>query len=112
MFSDTNNLITLFAAECMGKTSKVLSQMAHVEDYDLVIMLDIDVPWVYDPLRLNFSTERRQETNELLKFLCKAHGVKYHLISGPDYDERFKTAVKMVQNLLQGKPNEHTGDES
>lgn len=112
MFSDTNNLITLFSAECMGKTSTVLSQMAHAEDYDLVIMLDIDVPWVYDPLRLNYSPERRSETHDLLKFLCKAHGVKYHLISGSDYDERFKTAVKLVQNLLQGTSNEHTGDES
>lgn len=110
MFSDTNNLITLFSAECMGKRSSLLSQMAHAEDYDLVIMLDIDVPWVYDPLRLNFSPERRAETHDLLKFLCKAHGVKYHLISGSNYDDRFKTAVHMVQNLLQGTTNEHTGD--
>lgn len=112
MFSDTNNLITLFSAECMGKTSPVLSQMAHAEDYDLVIMLDIDVPWVYDPLRLNYSPDRRKETHDLLQFLCKAHGVKYHLISGGDYDERFKTAVKLVKNLMEGNSNEHTGNES
>ncbi|AFC21803.1 nicotinamide-nucleotide adenylyltransferase [Cronobacter phage vB_CsaM_GAP32] len=101
LFSDTNNLITLFAAECMGKTSPVLSQMAFAEDYDLVIMLDIDVPWVYDALRLNNTDELRQKTFEHLKFLCKAHGVNYVTVSG-DFDSRFKTAVELVQNLLQG----------
>lgn len=105
LFSDTNNLITLFAAECMGKTSTVLSQMAHVEQYDLVIMLDIDVPWVYDPLRLNNTPEKRANTFEHLKFLCKAHNVKYTLVSGT-YDERYKTSIQLVKNLLQGKSNE------
>lgn len=99
MFSDTNNLITLFSAECMGKTSPVLSQMAFAEQYDLVIMLDIDVPWVYDALRLNGAEQRRKETYELLQFLCKAHNVKYTTVSG-SFDERFKTSVALVNNLL------------
>lgn len=107
LFSDTNNLITLFSAECTGRTSTVLSQMANAEDYDLVIMLDIDVPWVYDPLRLNNTDEKRISTFEHLKFLCKAHGVKYHLVSGT-YDERYKTSIQLVKNLLQGKSNECT----
>ncbi|QOI72379.1 putative nicotinamide nucleotide adenylyltransferase [Erwinia phage pEa_SNUABM_50] len=107
LFSDTNNLITLFSAECMGKTSALLSQMANAEDYDLVIMLDIDVPWVYDPLRLNNTPERRQETFDHLKFLCRAHGVKYHTVSG-DFDNRYKTAVNLVQQLLEGSLNECT----
>lgn len=101
LFSDTNNLITLFSAECTGRTSQLLSRMAHAEEYDLVIMLDIDVPWVYDPLRLNNTAELRQKTFEHLKFLCNAHGVKYELVSGT-YTERFKTAVQLVNNLLKG----------
>lgn len=99
MFSDTNNLITLFSAECMGKTSPILSQMAFAEEYDLVIMLDIDVPWVYDPLRLNYCPERRKETFEQLKFLCKAHNVTYTTISG-GFESRFSEAVGLVNNLL------------
>lgn len=102
LFSDTNNLITLFSAECSGHTSSpLLSQMAFAEDYDLVIMLDIDVPWVYDPLRLNNTAELREKTFNHLKFLCKAHGVEYTTVSG-DFNTRFKTAVELVQNLLQG----------
>ncbi|SOK58637.1 NadR transcriptional regulator / Nicotinamide-nucleotide adenylyltransferase, NadR family / Ribosylnicotinamide kinase [Yersinia phage fHe-Yen9-04] len=111
LFSDTNNLITLFSAECMGKTSVVLSQMANAEEYDLVIMLDIDVPWVYDPLRTNNTSVLRESTFEHLKFLCHAHGVKYHLISG-DFDNRYKTAVKLVQQLLEGTLDECTNYES
>lgn len=102
LFSDTNNLITLFSAECSGhESSPLLSQMAFAEDYDLVIMLDIDVPWVYDPLRLNNTSELREKTFNHLKFLCKAHGVKYVTVSG-DFNTRFKTAVQLVKNLLQG----------
>lgn len=107
MFSDTNNLITLFSAECMGKRSPVLSQMAFSEEYDLVIMLDIDVPWVYDELRLNSSDERRAETHDLLKFLCKAHNVEYITVSG-DFNTRFKTSVQLVQKLLEGTLDERT----
>lgn len=99
MISDTNNLITLFSAECMGKSSPVLSQMANAEEYDLVIMLDIDVPWVYDALRLNSDDQRRKETYNLLQFLCKAHGVKYTTISG-DFNQRFNSSVELINNLL------------
>lgn len=101
LFSDTNNLITLFSAECMGKSSKLLSEMSLVEDYDLVIMLDIDVPWVYDPLRTNNTKSKRNSTFEHLKDLCDDHHVKYTLVSGT-YDERFKTSVQLVKNLLKG----------
>lgn len=105
LFSDTNNLITLFSAECMNKTSTLLSHMSKVEDYDLVIMLDNDVPWVYDPLRRNSTDELRKSTYEELKFLCKAHGVKYHLVSG-DFSTRFEKSVQLVNQLLKGTLHE------
>lgn len=101
MFSDTNNLITLFSAQCMGKNSDVLFEMAKSEKYDLVIMLDTDVPWVYDPLRLNDTDEKRKSTFEHLKSLCKSTGQEYILVGGT-YDERFRTSVNLVNNLLKG----------
>lgn len=99
LFSDTNNLITLFSMQCQGKTSAMISEMAKAEKYDLVIMLDIDVPWVYDHLRTNNTPELRQSTYEMLKRICTDHGVQYVTVSGT-YDERYKTSVKLVQDLL------------
>jgi HTH-type transcriptional repressor of NAD biosynthesis genes len=101
LFSDTNNLITLFSAQCMLKHSEMLYDMAKAEKYDLIIMLDTDVPWVYDPLRLNDTDEKRQSTFEHLKSLCKSTGQEYILVSGT-YDERFHKSVNLVKNLLKG----------
>ena len=102
LFSDTNNLITLFSAECSGKcSSDLLYEMALAEHYDLVIMLDIDVPWVYDPLRLNNTPDKRQSTFEHLKRLCEKFGVHYKLISGT-YNERLKAAIQLVREELKG----------
>lgn len=100
LFSDTNNMITLFAAQCMSKSSPMLMEMAKAEKYDLVIMLDIDVPWVYDPLRLNDTDEKREKTFEHLKKLCAQTKTDYVLVSGSDYNERLSKCIDLVNKIL------------
>lgn len=102
MFSDTNNLITLFSANCMAKSSQLLFEMAKAEKYDLIIMLDIDVRWVYDPLRTNDTDEKRKATFEYLKNLCVKAKQDYVLVSGTDYNDRLHQCVDLVNNLLEG----------
>lgn len=103
MFSDTNNMITMFSAGCMGKYSNLLKEMAKAEKYDLVIMLDIDVPWVYDPLRTNNTQQKRESTFQYLKDICTDVGMEYVLVSGEDYNERLYKCIDLVNNLLNGE---------
>lgn len=103
MFSDTNNMITMFSAGCMGKHSDLLKEMAKAEKYDLVIMLDIDVPWVYDPLRTNNTQQKRESTFQYLKDICTDVGMEYVLVSGEDYNERLYKCIDLVNNLLNGE---------
>lgn len=102
LFSDTNNLITLFSMECQGITSAMVQEMAEREEYDLVIMLDTDVQWVYDPLRTNSTDELRASTFEQLKDICTRVGTEYVQIGGT-YNERYNASVELVNNLL-GEP--------
>lgn len=99
LFSDTNNLITLFSAECMGWESEVLEVMSRNEEYDLVILLDNNVPWVYDPLRTNSTPEQRSNTFDKLVSMLRKQGTDYHFVTG-DFTERYNTAVQLVNELL------------
>lgn len=101
LFSDTNNLITLFSMQCQYKDSPMVQAMARAEEYDLVIFLDIDVPWVYDPLRQNNEPILREGTNKTLKQMCYEYKVKYIEVKG-NYNERYNTSVELVNKLLTG----------
>lgn len=68
--------------------------------YDLYILLDVDLPWQYDPQR---------ENPELGKFFLtwferelKAKGATYNIISG-NTEERIKNACKAVDDLFSQK---------
>lgn len=109
-FSDTTNLITHFSSVCAGKadlddsTFNALSKEEGDNFYDLVLYLQPDVPWVSDPLRLQDTAEKRQETNILLDCMIRhaynlTHVVK---ISGSDFNERTADAIRAVDALLAG----------
>ena len=85
---------------CMGKDSQLLREMVKKEEYDLIISLDCNVKWVYDPLRLNSTPEKRQQTFQLLKDLCEEFDIRYKMVSG-NYYSRFTESVKLVDELLE-----------
>lgn len=107
-FSDTTNLITHFSAVCAGKTDindptfKALSKEEGDNYYDLILYLQPDVPWVADPLRLQDTPEKREETNFMLDMMIRkayncTHVVK---IDGGDYIVRSVKARRAVEALL------------
>lgn len=102
LFSDTNNFITLFSAECSGWKSKVLEAMSSVEEYDMIILLDNNVPWVYDPLRTNSTQEQRTNTfNKLCSMLSK-YTDTFQFVTG-NFEERYKQSVQLLQKLFAGE---------
>src|SRR3989344_728459 len=101
VLSDTNNLITEFSALCMGLESDTLKMLSARESYDLVLYLDIDVPWVADGLRQNGSPDKRKMTNQMLLDLCKERCVKNIVCIDGSFEERFKKAVNAIEKIIE-----------
>ena len=109
-FSDTTNLITHFSAVCAGKaklddpTFRALNKEEGDNFYDLVLYLQPDVPWVADPLRLQDTAEKREETNFILDSMIRRAYNRTHVvkISGSDFNERTADAIRAVDELLAG----------
>lgn len=109
-FSDTTNLITHFSGVCSGKigvidpTFEALSKEEGDNFYDLVLYLQPDVPWVADPLRLQDTAEKREETNFILDRMIRHYYNRTHVvkISGSDFNERTADAIRVVDALLAG----------
>jgi len=59
----------------------------------LYLFLDIDVPWISDPVR--DSGDTRVELHEAFRSALEEFGAKYQLISGP-WDARFRRAVEAI----------------
>lgn len=106
-FIDTNAFITEFYHRLYeGESNAIINQMAKKEDYDLILYLQDDVPWVKDNIRLNGN--RRKETKELLdKMIEEFPNIKSKMvkIEGKDYNSRLQKAMKHVDKMLNSLSN-------
>lgn len=108
MFSDTTNLITYFSGICAGKIEHgdrmfhALSLEEGENFYDLILYLTPEVPWVADPLRLQDTPEKREETNRTLECLVNYYYNKCQVVAihGDNYEDRIKQAENAVRKLL------------
>lgn len=78
---------------------EVLDKLPH-HNYDLYLLMDIDLPWEEDPLR-DFP-HMREHFMEVWHKELKALGANYSLISGTD-EERFRNAVSHIDGFLLSK---------
>lgn len=104
-FEDTNCLTTEFYLHYLNlrehnKNSVLAEAIAELNDYDLVLMLQPNVPFVQDGTRSIQEAEERQSCNNFLISLCTRHQIKPILICGNDYQQRFQQAVELVKELL------------
>uniref|UniRef100_A0AAU8GIC5 Nicotinamide-nucleotide adenylyltransferase n=1 Tax=Salmonella phage vB_SEnST11_KE22 TaxID=3161173 RepID=A0AAU8GIC5_9CAUD len=108
MFSDTTNLITYFSGICAGKMEHgdrmfhALSLEEGEKFYDLILYLTPEVPWVADPLRLQDTPEKREETNRTLECMVNYYYNKCQVVAiqGNNYEDRTKQAEEAVRKLL------------
>jgi NadR type nicotinamide-nucleotide adenylyltransferase len=95
---DTDPLITAVWAEMMfGKGDTWFA--AFTGYADLYLLLDIDLPFVDDGLRVYAGTEERQHFFDLCKAELDARGVAYALVRGQG-DARFHAALTAIQTAL------------
>lgn len=95
---DTDPLITEVWAQMMfGQSDPWFANFNHYAD--LYLLLDIDLPFVDDGLRVYAKMEERQHFFELCKSELDSHRVSYVLIGGVG-ETRFASALHSIQHIL------------
>jgi NadR type nicotinamide-nucleotide adenylyltransferase len=101
MFTDTELLVTKIWCEVkFGKCHQWIEENFRKQDYDLYLLMDIDLPWEYDPMREH--PDRREFLFNLYKKELEKTGMNYRIVSGVG-EERLKNAINFVNELLVNK---------
>jgi len=104
LFIDTDALVTRFYLGFLegGDASKNI-QLADAVDslteYDLILFMEPDVPFVQDGDRSEIIHADRRKYSDQIKAILDAHGKKYICING-DYRQRFEKATEEVDKLI------------
>jgi len=94
LFVDTDHLTTkIYWEDFFGRTPEFAPWIAEANRYHLYLLLDIDVPWVADPLRE--CGDRRQQHMGRFRRELEAAGAEYELVSG-GWEERQRRAEEAV----------------
>ncbi len=64
---------------------------------DLFLICDIDLPWIYDPVRENGGENRKKLQDKYISNIID-YQFKYNIVSGKD-DERFDNAIRFINEL-------------
>jgi len=101
IFCDTTFLtVKIWSDATLGKTPQIVLDALPKYDYDLYLLMDIDLPWQEDPLR-DFPHLREHFMNiwhQELKLL----EANYTVVSGSV--DRFDNAVKVIDDFLLKHP--------
>ncbi|KAF0235662.1 MAG: nad metabolism ATPase/kinase-like [Prolixibacteraceae bacterium] len=98
IFVDTWLIITKIWFEFVyNKTPDWLIHEILKTKIDLFLVCDIDLPWIYDPVRENGGENRKILQNKYIENITEFN-FDYRLISGID-DERFYRALNFLKEL-------------
>ena len=103
-FSDTSAIETyVYSMHYFGTSSPIIDKYLALQkdNYDLVILLTPEVTWVDDGLRNLGEQELRWKMHQKYVELMDKLGIKYHVISGRDYQERTHQAISLVNSLIE-----------
>lgn len=102
VFIDTDLVTTtIYSDFYFGGCPDSIRREARRRPYDLTLLLDVDVPWVDDPLR--DQPADRDTWMARFRDALAEHGRRWVDISGP-WDERFALACAAVDELLTHPP--------
>ena len=94
---DTDPVMTgVWADMMLGRHDPWFDRFA--ETADLYLLLDIDLPWVDDGLRIYGEAADRQRFFDLSRAELERRGLRWALISG-DGEPRFDAAVAAIEGL-------------
>lgn len=94
LFCDTDLIVTKVWCEYKyGKCHQWILEQLEKSDYDLYLLLNIDLPWQPDAQREH--PDNRKEIFELYLKELNLRGLPYEIISGVD-DKRLKNAIQII----------------
>ncbi|HWS72247.1 MAG TPA: AAA family ATPase, partial [Thermoanaerobaculia bacterium] len=76
-----------------GRAPEYALQRAATDPADLYLLLDVDVPFVADPVRA--PAEHRQALFAQFRATLECFGARYEVVSG-SWEERFEKAVAFI----------------
>ena len=100
-FIDTDFVTTqAFCKKYEGREHPFVQAMIDEYRFDLVILLENNVPWVADGLRsLGSSVDRREFQSMLISMLGENH-IDFVHVQEEDYDTRFLRCIELVKGML------------
>ena len=97
LIADTEVIVCKIWVEYVFKHSNTtIDNLLKKQDFDLYLLCDIDLPWVYDPLRENPDIDERKELFEIYRNTLEQMKVPFEIVSG-DNDERVNNAIKIIE---------------
>lgn len=98
LFCDTDIITTqIYCQLYLNKIPPELIDLEAKTHYDLYVLLDIDVPWIEDPLR-DFG-DKRVEMYALFKSELDKRNISYITVSG-NWEERKNKVIEAVTRVL------------
>ena len=92
---DTDLLSTVvYSRHHFGAVPQWVQTKAGERLADLYLLLDIDVPWVWDPVR--DSGETRKELHDDFRSALEEFGARYEMVSGT-WDERLRRSIEVIE---------------
>nr|WP_256464641.1 multifunctional transcriptional regulator/nicotinamide-nucleotide adenylyltransferase/ribosylnicotinamide kinase NadR [Erwinia amylovora] len=100
-FIDTDFVTTqAFCKKYEGREHPFVQAMIDEYRFDLVILVENNVPWVADGLRSLGSSVDRKEFQALLITMLEENNIRYVQVKQDNYDERFLRCVELVKEML------------
>ena len=96
LIADTETIVCKIWVEYVFKHSnETIVNILKQQNFDLYLLCDIDLPWVYDPLRENPSLEERKELFDIYKNTLTKMNVPFEIVNGDD-EERVNNAINII----------------
>ncbi|MBD2420323.1 AAA family ATPase [Anabaena cylindrica FACHB-243] len=99
IFCDTDLITTTIWSDVLfGKCPRWIEEEGNRRQYDLYLLLDVDVPWVNDSQR--FLVNYREEFRDRCIQALESRNRPYIIING-DWKQRWQKACRAVDELLE-----------
>jgi HTH-type transcriptional repressor of NAD biosynthesis genes len=100
IFSDTELITTkVWSQVLFGSYPKELDALIARQHYDIYLLTDPNTQWEKDIVRYHPDQEQRNKFHDLLVSQLTSHKVNYSIVSGKDYAEKTRDAIRIVRSL-------------
>ena len=97
LIADTEIIVCKIWIEYVFKhPNDTIEELLRRQNFDLYLLCDIDLPWVYDPLRENPNIEERKELFEIYKNTLTKMNVPFGIVRGND-EERVNNSLEIIK---------------